>query len=146
MPRKRSPEEIERDRKRSREWNRNNPDKVREASRRRREKNPDILNEYSRKWYAKHTREYKKGITLRNKYGITLEQYNAMLVGQGGLCAICKSEGKTLCVDHCHETGRVRGLLCITCNTLVGFVEKKSNILEAAKIYLNEADEPIEED
>ncbi len=56
---------------------------------------------------------------LKQKYGITLDDYWRMHDGQAGLCAICgaeESENKVLAVDHCHGTGRVRGLLCARCN------------------------------
>lgn len=58
-------------------------------------------------------------------YGITVEQYDAMLNSQGGLCARCgqTSSGMRLAVDHCHDTGRVRGLLCGPCNTYLGRLE-----------------------
>ena len=66
----------------------------------------------------------------RKKYGITLEQYNQILENQNGLCALCnqpetamhrKSGGKLreLAVDHCHETGKIRGLLCTKCNVMI---------------------------
>lgn len=59
---------------------------------------------------------------LRLNYGIDSEEYERMLEKQHGLCAICKSpepkaKGKHFVVDHCHTTGRVRGLLCGQCNT-----------------------------
>jgi hypothetical protein len=62
------------------------------------------------------------------KFGITEEDYYKMLNKQGGVCAICKGPpdkrwGK-LSVDHCHETGSVRGLLCISCNTNLGRFER----------------------
>jgi hypothetical protein len=68
---------------------------------------------------------------LKRKYGITIDDYNRMFAEQGGVCAICKSAEKTrrrkktndderLAVDHCHETGVVRGLLCFKCNTAMG--------------------------
>lgn len=57
---------------------------------------------------------------LKKKYGITRAQYDAMLVSQGGGCALCNAPPKTraLHVDHDHATGRVRGLLCFRCNRL----------------------------
>ncbi len=61
---------------------------------------------------------------LRYTYGITVEDYNAMFIEQRGRCAICgkhqSSLNRVLCVDHNHDTGKVRALLCNGCNTLVG--------------------------
>jgi hypothetical protein len=68
---------------------------------------------------------------LMRKYGITLEEYNRMFEAQKGVCAICGKEEKTrrrkksnenerLAVDHCHDTGVIRGLLCFKCNTAMG--------------------------
>lgn len=56
---------------------------------------------------------------LRRKYGLTVEEYESLLEGQGGACALCgvKPEGRRLLVDHDHETNRVRGLLCTRCNS-----------------------------
>ena len=60
---------------------------------------------------------------LCRRYGIGIEEYDAMVAAQDGRCLICDRERK-LVVDHEHETGRVRGLLCITCNSQLGFFEK----------------------
>ena len=71
---------------------------------------------------------------LRRKFGITLETYTAMLESQGGVCDICGSPPTTrsLAVDHDHETGAVRGLLCHHCNLGIGnFQERKENFLRA---------------
>lgn len=62
---------------------------------------------------------------LRRTYGISARQYDDMLIAQGHRCAICKnkcSTGRRLSVDHDHETGRVRGLLCSKCNRAVGLM------------------------
>ena len=60
-----------------------------------------------------------------------------MLIAQRGLCAICQAppdgQWKVLCVDHDHETGKVRGLLCVTCNTMLGRLE---NRMESVMNYL----------
>ena len=62
---------------------------------------------------------------LRLKYGITLGQYDEMLEEQGGVCLICKThpEYRRLDVDHDHDTGEVRGLVCSACNFRIGHVE-----------------------
>ena len=75
---------------------------------------------------------------LKKKYGITLEQYDEMFEAQGGICAICKESditGKRLSIDHDHETGKVRGLLCGKCNTRIGVLENKK-WRDGAEIYL----------
>ncbi len=87
------------------------------------------------------------GTRLLSKYGITRSQWTAMYEQQGGLCAIC---GRTLsaelttrvgsgiktCVDHCHETGAVRGLLCDHCNKGLGSFRDKIDLLRSAVGYL----------
>lgn len=76
---------------------------------------------------------------LRRNYGITLATYEEMLTGQGG-CAICgRAEnvaGNRLAVDHCHVTGKVRGLLCTPCNTMLGSAQDDVDRLTAAAAYL----------
>lgn len=82
----------------------------------------------------------------RKVYGITPDQYDAMLTGQGGRCAICGNPpdpngvraASRLHVDHCHETGRVRGLLCSRCNQGLGYFRDDENLLLAAVRYLKE--------
>jgi Recombination endonuclease VII len=85
---------------------------------------------------SKNPRQYK----LLSAYGISIAQYDAMLARQGGVCAICqKHRGKTLCVDHCHVTGKVRGLLCRLCNAAIGFLEDDPRNAWAAAVYLEAA-------
>lgn len=70
-----------------------------------------------------HQKKYKF-----SRYGITEEQYSEMFMAQNGRCAMCKSDQPsgtgTWCIDHCHKSGRVRGILCHTCNTALGHYEK----------------------
>jgi Recombination endonuclease VII len=74
---------------------------------------------------------------LKKRYGITLEQYEKMFQKQDGKCAIClKPSIKRLAVDHNHDTGKVRGLLCSNCNPLLGFATDSITILENAVAYL----------
>lgn len=81
---------------------------------------------------------------LRSKYNLTLADYEAMHRSQGGLCAICRGPEtatrngivKNLAVDHCHATGKIRGLLCQHCNQLFGHARESVAILRAAIEYL----------
>jgi hypothetical protein len=76
---------------------------------------------------------------LRRKYGITLEQYEALNRAQRGLCKICGKPDKTgrqLAVDHCHKTRRVRGLLCGNCNQMIGHAQDNPQVLRDAAVYL----------
>ncbi len=66
-----------------------------------------------------------KNRQLKNRYGITLEEKEAMFKKQNGLCKICKSN-KRLIVEHDHETGKVRGLTCDRCNQLLSHLEPAS--------------------
>jgi hypothetical protein len=63
--------------------------------------------------------------SIKSRYGIDQQGYENLLKSQGGGCAICgiSAEEKQLYVDHCHATGRVRGILCPKCNTAVGYIE-----------------------
>ncbi len=77
---------------------------------------------------------------LFKNYGITRNEYNAMLNRQDSLCAICGKHSsdshKGLHVDHCHETKKVRGLLCSSCNTGIGMLKHNVTILSKAMEYL----------
>lgn len=85
-------------------------------------------------------------------YGISAEEYEALLASQGGLCAICrqpevhKTRGggvKNLSVDHDHETGAVRGLLCVRCNAGLGNFKDRIDILNQAIAYLAACTTPM---
>lgn len=75
------------------------------------------------------------------KYKITMAQYDAMSLKQSGKCAICFAPPEdvrygVLCIDHCHKTGKIRGLLCFECNLGLGRFEDKLQILKNAIHYL----------
>ncbi len=70
------------------------------------------------------------------KYGVTREQYHQMLQSQSGLCLICAVKMEKPCIDHCHATGRVRGMLCVKCNTGIGMLGDDIKNLESAVEYL----------
>lgn len=88
-------------------------------------------------YHAEH-REELHGYHLKAKYGLSLEDYTALLEKQGGRCAVCGTppDGRRLSVDHNHETGEVRGLLCLNCNTTLGKVGDSPEILMEAIAYL----------
>jgi hypothetical protein len=77
---------------------------------------------------------------FRRRYGITIEQYDQLLEAQGGGCALCgvkeNPDGRRLCVDHDHETGAIRGLLCRLCNTALHKFETRSASAERLVEYL----------
>jgi hypothetical protein len=79
----------------------------------------------------------RQGGHLKRRYGISRADYAALLARQGGVCAICgKPPEKTLCVDHCHSTGRIRGLLCRKCNFGLGCYAEDQAAMIAALAYL----------
>lgn len=80
----------------------------------------------------------RQGERLRYKYGISLADYESMYKAQGGCCAICRAPHAVLCVDHCHSTRRVRGLLCSPCNTGIGHLRDSPDLLRKAIAYLGE--------
>ena len=86
---------------------------------------------------------YYQEYSWRSKYGISRSDYNEWFHSQNGACGICnihQSELKnSLAVDHDHETGKVRGLLCTTCNTGLGKLGDSIEGLEAAIEYLKES-------
>lgn len=95
------------------------------------------VNDRARKYDPAYNRNHK----LKKTYGITSEEYDAMLEAQGGACAICGgTEGMSLdrhmAVDHCHATGKVRGILCSHCNRGLGFFKDNIETLKAAIKYL----------
>lgn len=92
-------------------------------------------------------RERAWRIRLRRFYGIELEDFNALRASQGYRCAICRrheedipkvraSDNSALFIDHDHANGAVRGLLCQSCNILVGHARESEEILRAAIDYI----------
>jgi hypothetical protein len=89
---------------------------------------------------VKQNRERYKLTAINRKrsqdYGISPEQYKQMLHNQNGMCAICGMTNEKLVIDHCHETGHVRGLLCHKCNSGIGMLGDDIEILKCAIWYL----------
>lgn len=108
-------------------------------------KNAKKKNISSMKW-ARNNPERARGYHIKSKYNITQEQYDELLVKQNYVCAICfkpetskhQANGKIkpLSIDHNHETGKVRGLLCHKHNLAIGTFDDDVMLLESAKQYL----------
>lgn len=101
-------------------------------------KDPDKQTEY---WHKRARNCKGKDAQLKTHYGISLDDYEKMLEEQGGVCAVCRKgesdpRRKYLSVDHDHETLKVRGLLCCTCNFVLGFLEAKRDLIIPGLRYL----------
>lgn len=95
--------------------------------------------EVGKQAWAKINRKYY----LKCQYGLSLEQFDDLLKVQNYSCKICKTDERdvyrgSLFVDHCHTTGKIRGLLCHQCNTALGKFRDSETILLSAIEYLKE--------
>jgi DNA-directed RNA polymerase subunit RPC12/RpoP len=96
---------------------------------------------------SRNSKRYKKDPDLINDmraaktYGLTLEQVQEMREKSGGICSICNREGKhhhkRLVIDHDHKTGKVRDLICSTCNSMIGWCGEDTQTLQNLIDYLN---------
>ncbi|WP_461318041.1 endonuclease VII domain-containing protein [Bradyrhizobium barranii] len=97
--------------------------------------------EYRRRYQEKHPHRHRSR-HVKSRYGITLEQRDGLLAAQGGVCAMCGADnprkgGMDWSVDHCHDTGKVRGILCHPCNAGIGLLGHDKQLLSKAIQYLN---------
>jgi len=106
-----------------------------------RKKNPQIYNALAVSWRQKNP-DKQHATDIKRNYGLSIEEYNKMLVAQNMTCAICnrqhdpsKKRGR-LYVDHCHKTGKVRALLCSAHNSMLGYAEDDVETLQKAIEYL----------
>jgi coenzyme F420-reducing hydrogenase beta subunit len=118
-------------------------------------KDPTVRKKYRREYYERnrdkeirnavqynktHPEWYEQGrrnARLKKYYGIGLKDYEKMLTEQGNVCAVCKKACVLrLSVDHCHKTGRVRGLLCRRCNQAIGLLSDDPGTALALYNYL----------
>ena len=113
-------------------WRKENPEKYRKQYK-------NEISRYKSREYYKNNKETVKNRYLERVYDISLEDYNFLLESQNNKCKICKREcssGKSLAVDHNHDTGEVRGLLCKNCNIGLGMFFDNLDFLESAVLYL----------
>ena len=98
------------------------------------------INERSRAYYHAHKQDIQPILRrgqLKRLYGLSPADYDALLAKQDGVCATCgKPSKETLCVDHCHATGTIRGLLCRKCNTGLGCYEDDPATMITSLAYL----------
>lgn len=90
-------------------------------------------------WCRECKKQYQLEYDLGRYYGISYDEYIEMVEAQGGVCAICGngcSSGRRLAVDHDHETGRIRALLCGNCNKGLGNFQENEELLGRAAGYL----------
>ena len=128
-----------------------NRQKIATQAKRYREKNIETIKQKatlsSKKRYSRNKNKIllkTKECTLKRKYGISLDQYSGMCAAQNDLCAVCErpeatwinGKIKSLAVDHDHRTGKIRGLLCYSCNTTLGKVNEDVQILKNMINYL----------
>ena len=106
----------------------------------------ECTNTKNNEWYEKNKfrkAAYSKGWQLKHLYNLSQEDYKLLLKRQKNICAICKKTcptNKKLAVDHCHETGSVRGLLCVNCNRGLGNFKNNPTLLLLAVGYLNRSE------
>lgn len=102
-------------------------------------KNKEKQKEYVKTYYNKNKDKYREK-QYRRLYGMSLQDYNTLFLEQGGKCKICKTHqtefNKSLHVDHCHKTNRIRGLLCNRCNLVLGKAEDNIELLKEHIKYL----------
>jgi len=95
--------------------------------------------EYARKWQRTSKGQILKLKSKLKVFGLTKDEFDAIVVKQCGKCGICGHTGE-LCIDHCHDTGLVRGLLCRKCNLALGLLRDNASYLARAITYLEDAE------
>jgi hypothetical protein len=130
---------------RSKEWNANNKEqkkatsksyyyknytKARKQRKEWNDRNDGYMKKYLKDYKKKRGAEYFADLSLKRKYGkgVSVEYKNALIQHQGKTCMVCDQpfpeDTKKIHLDHCHSTGHIRGVLCQTCNTKLGWFEK----------------------
>ena len=133
----------------SQRYYRRHRDKLRAKAQAFHEANPEKRKEIGIRQRAKPDyKDKERNKHYKRKFGITLEQYTEMFKAQSGLCAMCNqpetvnTKGKDipmwLAVDHDHKTGKVRGLLCFRCNTMLEHFDRDIDKINAVLAYIKE--------
>ena len=103
-------------------------------------KNPQEEKTKLKSYYIKN-KQKSYAYSIKNLYGLTIEELNHVKLLQNNSCKICKTHEsnlkRKLFVDHCHETEKIRGLLCQSCNTMIGNAKDNILVLQSAINYLS---------
>jgi hypothetical protein len=139
---------------RMKKWRLLNPDYAKQKSKEWREKNKENVLKYrstqdfkkrkkvqNKKYSATHKKHYEKKWeeSIKYKFRINAKQYYEILLAQNNVCAICGGLNKNnfkLAIDHCHETGKIRGILCSHCNSGLGMFRDNTELMLKAIKYL----------
>ncbi len=123
---------------RRKEWYRHNREREIARVRMWQQANPERLKASRQRNRATRNRKMRE-IHLRNKFGLTPDEYERILDQQAGVCALCEyppTPGISLHVDHDHATGEIRGLLCVRCNNALGLFREDPDLLKRAARYV----------
>jgi len=149
----------EKARQRHKAWYEANKEQVKQQSRAYRQTNREKVNAYQhnnlerfrerrREWDKNHP-EVKRAYWITHNYNITIDEWNGLYERQKGLCAICSEVliiGRKTVVDHCHDTNKVRGILCRKCNTGIGMLSDNPDTVLRAYEYLAKSREGVSHD
>lgn len=144
-----------------RRWQELNPDKTRAAQAKYeaanpnrhaeyRKKNPTACRDASRRFRERHKSHVQTNLKVYrrlSRYGMSETQYDYLRWVQNGVCAICRktcSMSSVLSVDHSHDSGAIRGLLCKLCNSAIGLLRDDPQVVRAAADYLERASPRID--
>jgi hypothetical protein len=126
-------------------WRDENPEVKAASDRRYYENNREKLKQYQKDYRAKNQQKLRDQ-HLQRMFGVSIAEFELLLQQQGGGCAICGGKEtygnkKNLNIDHCHKTGRVRGILCSKCNKAIGLLMDDPMLLQLAIAYLQKHNE-----
>jgi Recombination endonuclease VII len=129
--------------KQAREYRAKNPEKARANWRKWAAANPDKVFTDRRRKQIREWAAANRGKRREYKYGVSQEAFDAILQTQNFRCAACKSDlrairSKHVHLDHCHDTGRIRGVLCHSCNMALGLMKEDSSRLKALAAYIED--------
>jgi len=131
--------EEQRNRKNSygKEYYQRNKDRIAEYGKEYRKANPEKGAIRAKKYWENN--KYKCEMArIKKIFGLSQQDYEQLLFSQQGLCCICNTQLENLNIDHCHTTGKIRGLLCKECNLALGLFKDNPTSLRKAALYIEE--------